>query len=116
MVLWKILELDSFMILNPKNKDFLLFTEYFKSIDMLDYYFHLRILDTDIPKALRDEISIDECLLKRKIIAECQNNPWFYLREIIPVTLDPSDLLYIKRVLKSPRRAVPPEERLNVNN
>lgn len=81
-----------------KNKDFLSFAEYFKSNGIPDYYFHLRILDTDIPKAFRGEISIDECLLKSKIIAECQKNFWFYLREIMSITLDPADLLCIKRV------------------
>lgn len=58
------------------------------------YYFHLLIIDTDLAKACRGDISMDDDEIKRRTILECQKNPWYYFREIHSKGIDPKTLIY----------------------
>ena len=93
----RILEIDGrFYDTKTKNKDFLLAAEYFKSHGMKDWYFPLEIKDLGLINIIENGSIKATAEEKNRIIEECKNNFWFYLREVHQISLSVEDIAKIK--------------------
>ena len=63
---------------------------------MKDWYFPLEIKDPGLINIIEKGNIKATAEEKNRIIEECKNNFWFYLREVHPVSLSVEDIAKIK--------------------
>lgn len=66
-----------------RNKSFLKIAKLFKDLGVKNYYFHLALLQPELQGV--DPHDEENLTIKQKamILWECDNNPWYYLREMV---------------------------------
>lgn len=95
---------DSYYNMGTSNSSFLKAAETFKEHGMEDYYFMLRIddlslLDIDPKKVDSKGNSLLLPEQQAAIIKECQNNYWYYLREVVGIQFTPTAIREMKMLM-----------------